>query len=125
MTRIKEARLALGITAVEAARRIGISRQRYSQYERGLYEANYEMLLRIGEAFGVSVDWLLNRDNAPADVLRSVIVGRVMSLSDDQIQALADALDHLGPPAKEESRKSPESECGGDVHVRSAKFKAR
>lgn len=110
MTKIKEARLALGITAVEAARRIGISRQRYSQYERGIYEANYEMLLRIGEAFGVSVDWLLNRDSAPADVLRSVIVGRVMSLSDDQIQALADALDHLGPPAEEESRKSPESE---------------
>ena len=110
MTKIKEARLALGITATEAARRIGISRQRYSQYERGQYEANYEMLLRIGEAFGVSVDWLLNRDNAPADVLRSVIVGRVMSLSDDQIQALADALDHLGPPAEKESRKPPESE---------------
>lgn len=112
MTRIKEARLALGITAAEAARRIGISRQRYSLYERGVNEANYELLLRIGEAFGVSVDWLLNRDSAPADVLRSAIVGRVMSLSDNQIQALADALDRLGspgPPA-EESRNTPESE---------------
>ena len=109
MTRIKEARLAIGITAVEAARRIGISRQRYSQYERGIYEANYEMLLRIGEAFGVSVDWLLNRDSAPADVLRSAIVGRVMALSDAQIQALAEALDRLGPPAGE-SQSSPKSE---------------
>ena len=110
MTKIKEARLALGITATEAARRVGISRQRYSQYERGQYEANYEMLLRIGEAFGVSVDWLLNRDSAPADVLRSAIVGRVMALTDDQIRSLADALDRLGPPAEEESRKSPESQ---------------
>lgn len=101
MTRIKEARLALGITAMEAARRIGISRQRYSQYERGIYEANYEMLLRIGEAFGVSVDWLLNRESAPAEILRSAIVGRVMSLSDDQIRALASALDKL--PAGGES----------------------
>lgn len=115
MTKIKEARLALGITAMEAARRIGISRQRYSQYERGLYEANYEMLLRIGEAFGVTVDYLLDRKSTPAEVRRSALVGRVMSLSDEQIQALADALDTLagqGAPAPEgeESRTPPESE---------------
>ena len=95
MTRIKEAREALGITAVEAARRIGISRQRYSQYERGIYEANYEMLLRIGEAFGVTVDWLLNREGAPAELRKSALVGRVMSLSDDQVRALSAALDEL------------------------------
>lgn len=95
MTKIKEARLALGITAVEAARRIGISRQRYSQYELGTYEANYEMLLRIGEAFGVTVDWLLDRESAPAELRRSALVGRVMSLSDEQVNALTAALDQL------------------------------
>lgn len=113
MTRIKEARLALGITAVEAARRIGISRQRYSLYERGVNEANYEMLLRIGEAFGVSVDWLLNRNSAPAEIRRSALVGRVMSLSDEQILALAAALDALDAQASPESGEphtSPESE---------------
>lgn len=129
MTKIKEARLALGITAAEAARRIGISRQRYSLYERGTNEANYEMLLRIAEAFGVTVDWLLNRESAPAELRRSALVGRVMSLSDDQVQALADALDRIaasGPAGAagiaagrqaalesrgaEESRSSPESE---------------
>lgn len=113
MTRIKEARLALGITAVEAARRIGISRQRYSLYERGVNEANYEMLLRIGEAFGVSVDWLLNRNSAPAEIRRSALVGRVMSLSDEQILALAAALDALDAQASQgagEPQTSPESE---------------
>lgn len=95
MTRIKEARLALGITAVEAARRIGISRQRYSLYERGTNEANYEMLLRISEAFGVTVDWLLNRESAPAELRRSALVGRVMSMSDEQVQALAALLDQV------------------------------
>ena len=95
MTKIKEARMALGITAAEAARRIGISRQRYSQYERGIYEANYEMLLRIGEAFGVSVDFLVDRKSTPAEIRRSAIVGRVMSLTDEQIELLADALDKL------------------------------
>ena len=95
MTKIKKARLALGITATEAARRIGISRQRYSLYERGTYEANYEMLLRIAEVFGVTVDWLLNRESAPAELRRSALVGRVMSLSDEQIAALADALDQI------------------------------
>lgn len=99
MTKIKEARLALGITATEAARRIGISRQRYSLYERGTNEANYEMLLRISEAFGVTVDWLLNRESAPAELRRSALVGRVMSLSDEQIQALAAALDQIAAGA--------------------------
>lgn len=93
MTKIKEARLALGITATEAARRIGISRQRYSLYERGTYEANYEMLLRIAEVFGVTVDWLLDRESAPAELRRSALVGRVMSLSDEQVAALTALLD--------------------------------
>ena len=110
MTKIKEARLALGITASEAARRIGISRQRYSLYERGENEANYEMLLRIGEAFGVTVDFLLDRKSTPAEIRRSALVGRVMSLSDAQLQALADALDRLGDPEAEEPRSSPKSE---------------
>jgi len=126
MTRIKEARLALGITAVEAARRIGISRQRYSQYERGIYEASYEMLLRIGEAFGVTVDWLLNRESAPAELRRSALVGRVMSLSDDQVRSLSALLDQIVDKAAscaaaemqreaqaQEGRNSPESKkCG-------------
>lgn len=135
MTKIKEARLALGITATEAARRIGISRQRYSLYERGTNEANYEMLLRIAEAFGVTVDWLLNRESAPAELRRSALVGRVMSLSDDQVSVLSALLDQvaaesvraateriaagLNAPAAqegaplEEVRKIPKSEkCG-------------
>lgn len=106
MTRIKEARLALGITAAEAARRLGISRQRYGQYERGENEARYEMLLKIGEAFGVSVDWLLNRESTPADVRRSAVVGRVMALTDAQIQALADALDRFSPPADDAGERN-------------------
>lgn len=116
MTKIKEARLALGITASEAARRIGISRQRYSLYERGVNEANYEMLLRIGEAFGVSVDFLVDRKSTPAEIRRSALVGRVMELSDAQIDLLAQALDVLAAqaapavPAAEESRTLPKSE---------------
>ena len=124
MTKIKEARLALGITATEAARRIGISRQRYSLYERGTNEANYEMLLRISEAFGVTVDWLLNRESAPAELRRSALVGRVMSLSDDQVQALSTLLDQvvaagMAPPVAQEGtpvaelRSSPKSEKSG------------
>ena len=122
MTKLKEARLALGITATEAARRIGISRQRYSLYERGTNEMNYEMLLRAAEALGVTVDWLLNRESAPAELRRSALVGRVMSLSDEQVQSLSDLLDQVVAASaraaaaqilEEESRKIPKSEkCG-------------
>lgn len=104
MTKIKEARLALGITAAEAARRIGISRQRYSVYERGEYEANYEMLLRMAEAFGVTVDWLLDRESAPAELRRSALVGRVMSLSDEQVAALTALLDQAAARVDDAAR---------------------
>ena len=122
MTKIKEARLALGITATEAARRIGISRQRYSLYERGTNEANYETLLRISEAFGVTVDWLLNRESAPAELRRSALVGRVMSLSDEQVQSLTALLDQIAASSAQAAvaevpdraiRSSPESEKSG------------
>lgn len=113
MTKIKEARMALGITAIEAARRIGISRQRYSLYERGENEASYEMLLRIADAFAVTVDFLLDRKSTPAEIRRNALIGKVMELSDAQIQALADALESLTSPvdpATEEHRNLPESE---------------
>lgn len=41
------------------AQRIGTSQQRYGQWEVGKYEPSIEMLIRLADLFGVSVDYLL------------------------------------------------------------------
>ena len=114
MIELKPLRERLGLRQIDVARLLGISKQAYFNYESGKCSPDYEMLLRLGEVFGVSVDYLLRGDekSTPAETRRSAIVGRVMSLSDDQLLALAEALEALGDPAPkaEESRNSPESE---------------
>lgn len=73
LTAIKEIRESIGISQAEAARRIGISRQAYWNYETEKRQADYETLLRIAEAFGCSVGDLLGEP-----------VKKIAALVDDQ-----------------------------------------
>ena len=61
MTKMEEIRTMMGMSGAEVARRIGVSKQAYYNYEKGDREAGYENLLKIAEVFGVSVDALLDR----------------------------------------------------------------
>lgn len=119
MTRIKEVRTKLGITASEAARRIGISRQRYSLYERGVNQASYEMLTRMSEAFGCSVDYLVGKESTPAEIRRSALIDHIMNLPEAELRALFDDLfaqsvpvDLPGPTAEAETVDHTGQESG-------------
>jgi transcriptional regulator with XRE-family HTH domain len=59
MLQLKAIREARGLTQTEAAKELGISRQAYYNYESGRREADYEMLLRMGELFDVSIEELI------------------------------------------------------------------
>lgn len=67
MTSIRTIRENLGITQAEAARRLGLSRQSYSNYELGKRQADYEMLLKMSEMFGVTIEELLGRTSRAAE----------------------------------------------------------
>jgi transcriptional regulator with XRE-family HTH domain len=56
--RIRELR-GFDVSQVEFAKRIGISQNYLSLMERGKVQVGAEILLRIGEEFGKSVEWLL------------------------------------------------------------------
>lgn len=43
---------------------LGISRQAYSNYETGAREPDFENLLKLGEYFNCSIDYLLRGDDA-------------------------------------------------------------
>lgn len=47
------------VTQQQVADYLGISRQAYSNYESGKREPDYETLLKLGEYFNCSIDYLL------------------------------------------------------------------
>lgn len=65
MTRIRKAREKSGLTQLEAANMLAISKQRYSNYELGKREPDHETLLSIAELFKVSTDYLLGISDTP------------------------------------------------------------
>ena len=67
--RIKEARESAGYTQAELAEKLGINAVTLSGYETGKHDPKSEMLVKIALILGVTVDYLLNRNDPPADIL--------------------------------------------------------
>lgn len=57
--RLKQARLAMGLTQSDMAFALGIKQTRYAKYEAGRSEAPYEILVRITRLTGLSLDYLI------------------------------------------------------------------
>lgn len=79
MKNLKEIRENKGLTQVEVAKALGISKQAYNNYEHGRREADYEMLLKLAEFFNTTVENLLTGENAanvseilPSDNIHSI-----------------------------------------------------
>jgi transcriptional regulator with XRE-family HTH domain len=58
-SRIREARESAGLTQREAAKRIGADQVTLSRWELGKQRIAAENLAKLGQAYGVSVDWLM------------------------------------------------------------------
>lgn len=54
--RIKEARLEFGISAVDAAAELGVSRRTLEYYESGKTCPNYDLRVMIDEYYGIPCD---------------------------------------------------------------------
>ena len=65
--RLREIRKLSGLTMKELGIRIGVSESAISQYETGKRQPDYETLLKIADYFGVSVDYLLGKDEKAED----------------------------------------------------------
>ena len=58
-TRLKELRLSKGITQVELAKSLGVTKQFVSNWENDNIQPSIDMLIRIAGYFSVSTDYLL------------------------------------------------------------------
>lgn len=62
LNRIKDLRKINGLRQIDFAKTLGISQSTLSTWESGRYEPDAESLVRIAAYFGVSVDYILGRE---------------------------------------------------------------
>lgn len=63
LKRIKNLRLDKDLKQKDLAKVIGSSQQTYSDYEKGRYDIPNEVLLKIADYCGVSLDYIFERTN--------------------------------------------------------------
>lgn len=63
--RLKELRLAKGLTQLQVSQSTGMSLLGYQRYEYGSREPAYNKLLALADYFDVSLDYLVGRTNNP------------------------------------------------------------
>ena len=68
MIRLKELREERGWNMKEAAQQIGLSYTTYVSYEKGDREPNSEMLIRLSQFYGCTIDYLLYKSDVPTEV---------------------------------------------------------
>ena len=68
--KLKEARERLGITRVEAARRMNIPQSSYVRYEKGDRKPTHATIVQMAQVLGTSVDYLIGKsDDDRADTI--------------------------------------------------------
>ena len=58
---IRNLRIDGGYTQRQIAEYLGVSQNTYSQYEIGVLNYSVDVLMKLADFYGVSVDYLLNR----------------------------------------------------------------
>lgn len=68
MTRIKELRIAKGVTQEELGKVLNVQKAAISKYENGRVEPSIEVLKLASKFFDVSTDYLLGRSDSPINI---------------------------------------------------------
>ncbi len=59
--RLLECRKAVNLTQKQVAEVLGVAQPVYQRFEKGIFECNYDQLVKLSDLFGVSVDYLLGK----------------------------------------------------------------
>ena len=85
--RIKQLRQGKGMTQVDLANELGVSKQCVSNWENDYIQPSIEMLIKLAEYFKVSTDYLLGIDNN--------LTINVYGLSDKEVAHIRMIIDDL------------------------------
>ncbi len=83
--RIKHLRTARGLSQVELARMLNVTKQSVSNWENDNIQPSIEMLVNLAKVFSVSSDYLLGLDNR-----RYIDVSGLLEIEATHIQQLID-----------------------------------
>lgn len=86
MENLKRLRTERNLSQMELALDLGMPQSTYQQYEAGVHEAGYGVLIQLADYFDVSVDYLLGRTDIRTPVR-------------DTDLKVAMRIQHLGNPA--------------------------
>ena len=59
--RFLECRKTLNLTQKDVADFLGVKQPVYQRFEKGVFECNYQQLVKLSEVFEVSIDYLLGK----------------------------------------------------------------
>ena len=64
-SKLKNVRVKKSLTQKAVADFLGIYETSYQNYERGSRKPNYEVIIKLANCFGVSIDYLLGQTDNP------------------------------------------------------------
>lgn len=109
MLKLRELRKKCGLTMKELGAEIGVAESTISQYETGKRQPDYETLLKLGEFFGVSIDYILTgEETKKAPTLTKKDERDIASKLDEIMNDLENSgtLMFDGDPMSDEARES-------------------
>lgn len=83
---IRELRIHRGLTQVELASLLGVSKSVISSYENGVHLPPYDILVRLSSLFGVSCDYLIGATKSQyisTDGLTETQINALQSIADE------------------------------------------
>lgn len=100
MNNLRSLRQEKSLTIAKAAEGLGIPFETYRSYEIGRNQADYETLIRIAEFYGVSVDYILGRDELTPEEraagARDTIKKSITPIEDEMLYAFREVGKKLG-----------------------------
>lgn len=96
--RLKQCREKLGITRMEASKRLGLSQPSYLRYENGTRNPSMQIMKLMAEMLNTSVNYLIGKTNSPKKDVYIVemkkepalfaVVEKCHSFDEDQLKRL-------------------------------------
>jgi len=92
---IKDIRTCKNLTQAEVANALGVSSVVYSRYETGSRQPSIEVLIQMADLFGVTVDYLLGRQDIENSTLSAFELQLLHASRNADERARQDALNIL------------------------------
>lgn len=99
--RLKNLRIARGLSQAQVAEDLGIPQKTYCNYERNQREPNSTTLIKLGVYFGVTLDYLLDhhcdieKSPPPVEDEQGALIETIRKLDDKSLKILEEFIDYL------------------------------